>query len=138
MRHPREPGENTRGYPGVNGLKIHKNYQLSRPFWDSPNPSPAGECAPPPFGSGGRGHTRWRERGWESPNSNEGTYTVVLFIFTLCFEDMFNCSSTWISRAAVAVDGRKAGRREKAGGQQQLCEKRCQRHQYCFLFNKYS
>jgi hypothetical protein len=24
------------------------------------------------------GHTRWRERGWESPNSNEGTYTVVI------------------------------------------------------------
>jgi hypothetical protein len=23
MRHPRETGENTRGYPGVNGLKIH-------------------------------------------------------------------------------------------------------------------
>ncbi len=29
-------------------------------------------------GSGWRGHTRWRERGWESPNSDEGTYTVVL------------------------------------------------------------
>jgi hypothetical protein len=28
----------------------------------------------PPFR--GEGHTRWRERGWESPNSNEGTYTV--------------------------------------------------------------
>jgi hypothetical protein len=23
--------------------------------WDCPTPSPAGECAPPPFGSGGRG-----------------------------------------------------------------------------------
>jgi hypothetical protein len=30
----------------------------------------------------GEGHTRWRERGWESPNSDEGTYTVVLFINT--------------------------------------------------------
>jgi hypothetical protein len=29
----------------------------------------------------GEGHTCWRERGWESPNSNEGTYTVVLFIY---------------------------------------------------------
>ncbi len=54
----------------------------SRRNWDSPNPSPAGECAPPPSGSGGEGHTRWRERGWESPNSNEGTNTVVLFIYT--------------------------------------------------------
>ncbi len=47
----------------------------SRWNWGSPNPSP--ECAPPPCGAG---HTRWRERGWERPNSNEGTYTVVLFI----------------------------------------------------------
>jgi hypothetical protein len=30
----------------------------------------------------GEGHTRWRERGWESPNSDEGTYTVVFFINT--------------------------------------------------------
>jgi hypothetical protein len=42
----------------------------SRRNWDSPNPSP--------FGSGGERHTRWRERGWESPNSDEETYTVVL------------------------------------------------------------
>jgi hypothetical protein len=45
---------------------------------DSPNPSPAGECAPPRFW--GEEHTRWRERSWEGPNS-EGTYTVVLFIY---------------------------------------------------------
>ncbi len=30
----------------------------------------------------GEGHTRWRERGWESPNSDDGTYTVVLFVYT--------------------------------------------------------
>jgi hypothetical protein len=53
----------------------------SRRNWDSPNPSPAGECAPPPR-FWGEGHTRWRERGWEIPNSVEGTYTVVLFIYT--------------------------------------------------------
>ncbi len=29
---------------------------------------------------GGEGHTRWRERGWESLNSDEGTYNVVLYI----------------------------------------------------------
>jgi hypothetical protein len=50
----------------------------SRRIWDSPNPSPAGECAPPPFW--GEGQTRWLERGWESPNSDEGTHTVVLFL----------------------------------------------------------
>ncbi len=39
---------------------------------------------PPPPGSGGRG-TLAGERGvgtWESPNSDEGTYTEVLFIYT--------------------------------------------------------
>jgi hypothetical protein len=56
--------------------------QSSERNWDSLNPSPAGECIPPPPpGSGGRG-TLWRERGWKSPNSDEGTYTVVLFIYT--------------------------------------------------------
>ncbi len=47
----------------------------SRRYWDSPTPLAAGECAPPPFGPGGGegGHTRLRERGWGSPNSDEGT-----------------------------------------------------------------
>ncbi len=53
----------------------------SRRNWDSPNPSPAGECAPLLWFRG-EGHTRWRERGWDSPNSDEGTYTAVLFIYT--------------------------------------------------------
>ncbi len=44
-----------------------------RRYWDSPIPSPAGECAPPldPGGTLAR-----RERGWGSPNTDEGTYTV--------------------------------------------------------------
>ncbi len=53
----------------------------SRRNRDSPNPSPAGECAPPPPVLW-EGLTRLRERGWGSPNSDEGTYTVVLFIYT--------------------------------------------------------
>jgi hypothetical protein len=53
----------------------------SRRNCDSPNPSPAGECAPPPPPVlGGGDHSL---RGWESPNSDEGTYTVVLFIYTV-------------------------------------------------------
>ena len=36
--------------------------------WDSPNPSLASECAPPPRTGG---HTRLRVRGWESPNSDD-------------------------------------------------------------------
>jgi hypothetical protein len=38
---------------------------------------------PPPFGTvgGGGGHTGLWERGWESPNSDERTYIVVLCIY---------------------------------------------------------
>ncbi len=53
----------------------------SRRNWDAPTPSSVGECVPPPPVLG-EGHSRWRERGWESPNSGERTYTVVLFIYT--------------------------------------------------------
>ncbi len=53
----------------------------SRQNWDSPNPSPADEFAPPPLWFRGEGNTRWRERGWGSPNSDEGTYAVVLYIY---------------------------------------------------------
>jgi hypothetical protein len=38
------------------------------------------ECAPPLWYRG-EGHTRWRERGWQSPNFDEWTYTVVLYIY---------------------------------------------------------
>ncbi len=57
----------------------------SRRNWDSPNPSPAGECAPPPPWFWGEGHTRWRQRGWESPNSHEGTCTGTLYILYTYF-----------------------------------------------------
>jgi hypothetical protein len=54
----------------------------SRLNWDSPNHSPAGKCAPLPLvpGWGGGGQPFCRERGWESPNTDEGTNTVVLYI----------------------------------------------------------
>jgi hypothetical protein len=35
----------------------------------------------PTLWSGGGGHTRLRLKWWGSPNSNEGTYTVVLYIY---------------------------------------------------------
>ncbi len=50
----------------------------------TPQPLTSRRVYPPPPGSGGEGHTRWRERGWESPNADEGTYTVVLlYIYVL-------------------------------------------------------
>jgi hypothetical protein len=46
-------------------------------------PTPHSQASMPhPSRFWGEGHNRWRERGWESPNSDEGTYTVVLFIYT--------------------------------------------------------
>jgi hypothetical protein len=57
--------------------------------WDSPNPSPPGVCASPPFvlGGGAVGHTRWRGRSWECPNSDDGTYCGTLYIYVLCVLD---------------------------------------------------
>jgi hypothetical protein len=48
-----------------------------RRIWDSPNPSLASECAPPPEPGGG-GHTRLRVRGWGSPNSDNWRKSLVL------------------------------------------------------------
>ena len=59
----------------------------SRRNWDSPNPSPAGECVPPPFGSGGRG-TLAGERGGaygRVPIPTRGhTLWHSLYVCTLC------------------------------------------------------
>ncbi len=44
-----------------------------------PTPHPLGRM-PPPLWFRGEGHTRWRERGWESPNSDEGTYMYTLVL----------------------------------------------------------
>ncbi len=41
---------------------------------------PQASLPPHPLFRGG-GHTRLRLKGWGSPNSNEGTYTVVLYIY---------------------------------------------------------
>jgi hypothetical protein len=59
----------------------------SRRNWDSPNPSPAGEFPPP----------LWRERGWESPNSDEGTHTVVLYMYMYFVEprNRFRQAGNW-------------------------------------------
>jgi hypothetical protein len=45
-----------------------------------PTPHPQASV-PPPLWFRGEGHTRWREREWESLNSDEGTYTVILCIY---------------------------------------------------------
>ncbi len=45
-------------------------------------PHPQAFLPPPPPPFLGERHSRLRESGWENPNSEEGTYTVVLFIYT--------------------------------------------------------
>ncbi len=57
------------------------SYFSSRRNWNSPTPSPVGECAPPPPTLVPRGGTLAGGRGgWGSPNSDEGKYTLVLYI----------------------------------------------------------
>jgi hypothetical protein len=51
---------------------VHQDHRVGRVLsffscrwnWDSPNPSTARVCPPPPWYRG-EVHTRWRERGWE-------------------------------------------------------------------------
>jgi hypothetical protein len=71
---------------GGHGQWATQSRQSAKPFLQSselglPQPLTRRRVCTLPFGSGGEGHTRWQERGWESPYSNDGTYTVVLFIY---------------------------------------------------------
>ncbi len=58
----------------------------SRRTWDSPNPSPAGECAPPPHRFWGERHTLAGERGvGRVPIPTRGhTLWYSLYVRTLC------------------------------------------------------
>ncbi len=52
--------------------------------WDFPQPPHPQASVPPPPCFWGEGNTRWRERGWESPNSDEGrTLWYSLYVRTL-------------------------------------------------------
>jgi hypothetical protein len=54
--------------------------------WNSPTPSLASDCAPPPGIKGGaRGHTREGVRGWVSPNTNDWRKSLSLCL--LCDHD---------------------------------------------------
>ncbi len=75
-------------YQCLPGLDSHSR-QSAKPFLQSlelglPQPLTRTRVFPLPLWFWGERHTRWRERGWESPNSDEGKYTVVLFI-GMCF-----------------------------------------------------
>ncbi len=59
----------------------------SRWNWDSPNPSPARECAPHPLVRG-EGHTRWWERGcdsvWKCQFQRGDIHCGTLYMYVLC------------------------------------------------------
>ncbi len=62
---------------GIDGSKKNRRNSVSTEFRGHPTP----------LWFRGEGQTRWRERGWESSNSGEGTYTVVLCLnmyFVIC------------------------------------------------------
>ncbi len=61
----------------IGGIVYFVGFFSSGPNWDSPTPSRAGECAPH-FGSGGGLHSLEIGERVGGPNSDEGTYTVVL------------------------------------------------------------
>jgi hypothetical protein len=59
-------------------------------------PTPHPQASVPPLLVRGEGHNPYWERGWESPNSDEGTYTVVLciyIIYVLCVRDCIHLSN---------------------------------------------
>jgi hypothetical protein len=57
---------------------------------------------PPPPCFWGEGNTRWRERGWESPNSDEGhPLWYSLYVRTLCIQYVLSCTVQCISSAFI-------------------------------------
>ncbi len=68
-----------RAQPEIHGQNVDRvlSFFSSRPNWDSPTPSPGGECPPPPLVPG-EGDTLTAGEGVGGPNSDEETDTLVL------------------------------------------------------------
>jgi hypothetical protein len=68
-------------------VRTYKEYHSVCPSSElglPPTPQPQASVPPPPC-FWGEGNTRWRERGWESPNSDTGhTLWYSLYVRTLC------------------------------------------------------
>ncbi len=63
------------------------SFYSSRRNWDSPDPSPAGEYAPPPFGTGGRGTLAGEKGGGRVPILTRDIHCGTLYIYVLCGPD---------------------------------------------------
>jgi hypothetical protein len=113
------------------------SFFFSRRNWDSPTPYPLASVPPSPR-FWGEGLTRWRERGWESTNSDERTYTVVLFIYTyfvtlifvlgenLMFVQMLHARAIYISCSTQVT------MLQTHTFQSLLCMYKCSRHGFSF------
>jgi hypothetical protein len=83
-----DPGCLSRIFIFIYKVRTYKEYHSVCPSSElglPPTPHPQASVPPPPC-FWGEGNTRWRERGWESPNSDEGhTVCYSLYVRTLCF-----------------------------------------------------
>ncbi len=73
------------------------NFFSSRRNWDSPNPSPTGECAPLRFW--GEGHTSWRERGWGESQFRRGDIhcgTLSIYCTYLVISTVDEIGTVWV------------------------------------------
>jgi len=80
-------------YPTKYVQRTYKEYHSVCPSSElglPPTPHPQASVPPPPC-FWGEGNTRWRERGWESPNSDEGhTLWYSLYVRTLWLGESSN------------------------------------------------
>jgi hypothetical protein len=77
------------------------SFLSSRPNWASPPPHTQASVYPSPLVPRGGGQTRLRERGWGSPNSNEGTDTVVLKVYMYLVQTTISQTTYHASRATL-------------------------------------
>ncbi len=66
----------------------------SRRNWDSPTPHPQARVPPPPR-FWGEGHTRWQERGWESPMIPTRGHTLCMVLFILYIKSRLFWALKW-------------------------------------------
>ncbi len=85
-------------------VRTYKEYHSVCPSSElglPPTPHPQASVPPPPCFLG-EGNTRWRERGWESPNSDEGhTLWYSLYVRTLWLYPVSHPSYCWGSYLLV-------------------------------------
>jgi hypothetical protein len=87
MRPPRGPRPGSE--PGTLTAQSRQSAKLfsSRRNWDSPNPLPAGECAPPPLVPGGEAYSQAREGVEESQFRRRG-HKLWYSVYICCEERM--------------------------------------------------